>query len=351
MSLALIVGGILALSLMFYMALSPRHGTASAKEMTLVSGEWSPYSGSGLPGQGAASRVVSTVLRQMGYAPEIEFMPWKRAEEIAAMSESNEGVRGTFPYAKVPSRERDFYFSNPIMEIEMAVFYHAGRSPELGNLDVVEELQGLRMLPVAGYRYPEEVEPLLPSEEQRAGGNVEAFHRLIYDPKVDAVIEARLVGRDLLRKHFPQNSNEIQTAPLTFSSPLHLMASKRNPHSLRFIRDFNRVLDGLKQEGRIAALEAEVLEQIQNRQQIQLEPYRPDGLLHGYLEVEAEQSILLPRGTQAIVESWGKYYLEPSKRAEELTNLLVLVRILNGPMKDRQLFVDGRTVVLPSSNH
>jgi polar amino acid transport system substrate-binding protein len=53
---------------------------SSYKSIKLATGEWAPYTGQNLPEYGKTSAIVTHVLRNMGYQPEFQFMPWSNAE-------------------------------------------------------------------------------------------------------------------------------------------------------------------------------------------------------------------------------------------------------------------------------
>jgi polar amino acid transport system substrate-binding protein len=346
MSAILTIGVLFAGVLLFYVTLR-QNSESPLEPISLLSGEWSPYSGEKLPDQGVTTLIVNAVFNQMGYAPAVQFIPWPRAEEVAEQNENNQGVRGIYPYVKTSARERLFYYSDPIFEIDMAIFYNIERTPGLSHLEDIEGLEDVRILPVAGYQYPVELQPYIATALVAENDNKKAFQRLISDPQVEAVIEARLVGHALLHEHFPQHIALIQTTPLLFHRPIHLMASKRNPHNLRLIRDFNRILRVMNRDGRLGTLQRRGLRRIEQQHQVLLKPFSTEGFLFGYLDQTGSNAVALPNGTRALVVSWGRDFLQPNDPVEMPAAYLVRVQIINGPMRDQYFYVDGRAIVLP----
>ncbi|GAB1259479.1 hypothetical protein [Aurantivibrio plasticivorans] len=100
----------------------------SARDIILT-GEWAPYSGEHLPQQGITTAIVTTVMENMDMQPEVRFLSWPRAQELAAAAENNQDPRGSFPYLRVPSREVHYYYSLPIMQVPQGIYFNALNTP------------------------------------------------------------------------------------------------------------------------------------------------------------------------------------------------------------------------------
>ncbi len=311
----------------------------------LATGEWAPYSGEALGSKGVASAVVSAVLQQMGYQPEFRFMPWARAEQAALENDTNGGVRATFPYALSTEREAGFYYSKPIFSIELSVFYNARRHPGVAQITTAADLSRVVIVPVSGYRYPPDVEAHL-GAEPLAESNLAAFTQLLESERPLVVVEATRVGDELLAGPLAARAGAIATAPLHFTSSIHLIASKRNPNNNSFIRDFDAALTELQQADALKAIETQALESIDDQRMVHLQPLDRPGSIEAFTDAASSRAVLLPRGTRAVVERWSSNYLE-AKPVPAGASELVRVRILNGPQRGQQLFVDERTIVLP----
>jgi polar amino acid transport system substrate-binding protein len=109
----------LALAVFFLMA-----GACSVSAQTLrfALGEWPPYTGETLEGNGLASQVVVAACRAAGLVPEFDWSPWRRNEALTADGE----VFGTFPYSVFPGRQGRFLFSDPIFTSSFAVLVPVG---------------------------------------------------------------------------------------------------------------------------------------------------------------------------------------------------------------------------------
>lgn len=309
----------------------------------IATGEWAPFSGERLDSYGVASAVVSAVLRQMGYEPEYRFMPWPRAEEATLANDANGGVRATFPYAFTPERADGFYYSTPIFAIELSVFYNAERHPQGGRIARPADMAGFTVVPVSGYRFPTEVEPHV-GRGPEADSNVAAFRQLLESDEPLLVVEATRVAEEILRGELASHAHAIATAPLRFDSPIHLIASKRNPNNSPFIRDFDAALTALQETGGLADIEERVLEAVDAQRTVGLQPLMPGGAVEAFAAPHDGAAVLLPRGTRAVVERWSSNYLRPKASHERE---LMPVRILNGPQRGQRMYVDERAIVLP----
>lgn len=162
------------------------------KPLLLATGEWSPYSGEGLPEKGVASAVVAAVFQQMGYQPQFRFLPWARTERVAYEDESDKGVRGAFPYLITPERAERFYFSEPIIQIKMGVYFASEHDQNAIAIHSEADLAGYEVIPVSGYRYPASVEKHL-ARMPPVSDNVAAF-RLLLQSKTLAGSRSRTGG-------------------------------------------------------------------------------------------------------------------------------------------------------------
>jgi polar amino acid transport system substrate-binding protein len=310
----------------------------------IATGEYPPFSGEQLKDNGIAAAIVSRAMKEIGYESELKFMPWPLATQSTEESGTNQGVRAAFPYVKSPEREREFYFSDPILTVETSIFYNPAKTPKITEQTALADLKDYRLLPIAGYRYLDPVEQL-PKLNRAAENNLDAFEQLLNDPQTQLVAEATAVGNQILADSFPRQRQQIKSLP-AFTSPLYLIASKRNPYSRSLILEFNQALAAIDEDQRQEIASA-VLTQINEQNQVLLNAFDGSGYLKGYFR-PAEQPVLLPQGTRALVEQWPESYLnavgEPS--AEAIATW-ARVKILNGPLRQEILYVDGRAVALP----
>jgi polar amino acid transport system substrate-binding protein len=196
----------------------------------LATGEWAPYSGEALASYGVASAVVSAVFQQMGYQPQLRFMPWPRTEQVTAENDTKRGVRAAFPYVFTSERDAKFYYSKSILTIELSIFYNVERNSTAGNIKDVGDLSKFVIVPIKGYQYPAEVEKFVggvPAVEN----NIAAFKQLLNSEQPLLVVEATRVGEEILGGQLAAEADLIRTSSLLhFNTPIYLIASKRNPN-------------------------------------------------------------------------------------------------------------------------
>ncbi|MGH1410369.1 MAG: substrate-binding periplasmic protein, partial [Aeromonas sp.] len=86
-------------------------GWLSAAPLSLVTGEFSPYSGARLPDGGESTRLVTTLFREAGQRDlSVAYMPWSRGYQLTLQGDA----AATYPYAWTAERAKLFYYSAPI---------------------------------------------------------------------------------------------------------------------------------------------------------------------------------------------------------------------------------------------
>ncbi|MFB2862876.1 substrate-binding periplasmic protein [Aeromonas sp. MdU4] len=98
-------------------------GWLSCAPLTLVAGDYAPYSGANLPEGGKSTRLVTQMLRDAGYHDQrVTYLPWLRGYQLAI----NGLVTATYPYSRTAEREQDFYYSDPIHLDHLSWFTYRG---------------------------------------------------------------------------------------------------------------------------------------------------------------------------------------------------------------------------------
>lgn len=158
----------------------------SAQTLHFALGEWPPYTGESLEGNGLAVQIVVSASRAVGLTPEVDWSPWRRDEALAAEGR----VFGTFPYSVTPGRQGRFLFSEPLFTSSFAVLVPVG-SPLASTTDAAG-FRGAKVGVTAGT--DEVLVPLV-----RAGSLVEETPtavqsvRKLAQGRLDAVVDDRAV--------------------------------------------------------------------------------------------------------------------------------------------------------------
>lgn len=118
---------------------------AGGEPVVLTSLEWPPYTGKGIPDNGATASVVRAAFKAVGYEVEFRFLPWNRARDAAL---ADPDVMGYFPEYPSKEREREFLFSDSVGKSPIGMAMRTGK-----NLiwNTYSDLAKYRIGTVSGY--------------------------------------------------------------------------------------------------------------------------------------------------------------------------------------------------------
>jgi polar amino acid transport system substrate-binding protein len=321
--------------------------SAGLRPIQVSSGEWAPYSSQTLPRQGLAAALLTAALREHGHEPAYLFMPWPHAMSAAERNESRTGVRGAFPVYYSEARAERWYYSQPLLTVEMVLFYRAEDAERIQASRTVADLADFTVVFVREDYYPEELRAALPRQEVVTTTR-EAFRRLVEAGGRILVPEALEVGlRSLRELPMAGGARVLHSSETALSWPqsAHFVASRRNPHNAALIRGVDTALAGLRESGRYDEIVGEVLRQIDVDRTVRLQPIAGEALI--VASTLQGERVVLPRGTPAVVEQWGAAFLPGPVVRPDAPALEVRARILRGPMTGRVVLVDGRAVEVP----
>ncbi|MCX7655881.1 MAG: transporter substrate-binding domain-containing protein [Treponemataceae bacterium] len=213
--------------------------------LPLAIGEWSPYTGETLLDHGYASRVVSMAFRASGLVPVYHFFPWNRCEYLVKKGE----FFATFPYLKIPEREKDFLFSDPLFVSSVRILRYG---PNQRTASFVYDGRPISLRPFRVGTTEGTNAVIYPLKA--AGVAVEASRTLdmavkkLAAGRLDFVVEEEETLRDSLRRLFPHDisSFDFLTTPFLAQQEYRLMVSKRYPGADNFLDRFNEGLRKIK---------------------------------------------------------------------------------------------------------
>ena len=104
---------------------------AFGEKLILATLNWEPFYGENLPENGFFAALSREAFKRAGYDLKIEFMPWKRALELAKRGKYD-GILGAYYNDE---RARYFYFTEPVSQNEEVFIQKKGRGISYGNLD------------------------------------------------------------------------------------------------------------------------------------------------------------------------------------------------------------------------
>lgn len=133
-------------------ALTP--STSLAREVTVASLDWPPFSGKDLPDGGAGIAVLREVLAKKGHTLKVEFLLWDDAIKQTADGKFD-GVYPSWPN-DVPTDRFDR--SSSIFKSPIVFVFPKSKMPSWSKL---EDLKGKKLGAVKGYGYTEEARKLM----------------------------------------------------------------------------------------------------------------------------------------------------------------------------------------------
>jgi len=203
---------------------------------------WAPHYGKNLEGGGYAVEIIRDALKRVGYKLETVWLPWKRAQVEAARGDYD-GLGASY-YNK--ERANKFAYSNPIAATEVVFFKRTEDDIKYSKL---EDLKPYKIGTGFGYGYPEKfvkADYLKKIEAYELKTNI---RRLLHN-RIDLIIGSRKAILFYLKKEYPDkiNSVEVLGSPLE-TMPLYVLFSRKRPNYEQKVKDFNRGLKMIKEDG------------------------------------------------------------------------------------------------------
>ncbi|MCP4688185.1 MAG: ABC transporter substrate-binding protein, partial [Desulfobacterales bacterium] len=159
---------------------------------------------------------------------------------------------GSVVWWKTPEREKDFFFSDPVLDVRY-VFFHLKSNPF--DWKTVEDLKDVEIGATTGYDYGESFQNAEKNREifvQRVPMDELNFKKLL-KKKIEVFPVDVEVGYTMLKKIFPPEEVALFThhpTPIR-SDPHHLILSKKNEKNEKLVALFNRGLKRLRENGLI----------------------------------------------------------------------------------------------------
>ncbi|MNF39065.1 Bacterial extracellular solute-binding protein, family 3 [compost metagenome] len=214
---------------------------ASAQTLKLATGEFQPYVGESLPGQGLSSQIVQLAFETAGYQTLLVFMPWRRAAAQTGAGHYD----GSYPWAMNDERKLRFLYSQPIYQGQIRFF--ARRSGSLADtsqwydktLCIPDGWDTTQLQqPITHYRF----------KLERPSG-IENCLLMVGNGRVDLTAINPMVGASLARKL--QVEHKISPVGEVIATDLNYLIVPRSlPNAGKLIEDFNKGLQRIRDNGR-----------------------------------------------------------------------------------------------------
>lgn len=220
---------------------------SSAQNITLATGEWTPYTSAKLDGYGDFTKRVTIVFREMGEKPDYLFYPWRRCFDSVVKAR----VWAAFPYSPTEERAEKVWFSDPISCSKTVLFrYDDNNASKNYHFSSLEDLKSYKVGGVTGYFYEDSF--------KKAGIIVDYVNKEINAieklklGRIDLMPVNEKVGWNLINTQFPDDAHKFRTLPQPLSvNALHLIVSKDYPGSKKLLDRFNEALNRCIENGTI----------------------------------------------------------------------------------------------------
>ncbi|MEH6563897.1 MAG: transporter substrate-binding domain-containing protein [Halopseudomonas sp.] len=207
--------------------------------MNIVSEAWPPYIYE-TQGQlqGVDYDVTNRVLRQLGYQPRWQLLPWRRAQHDT-LSGHADAILDISPNAT--RREQFIFPSEPLSHSETVLFYRLDRPHPFNGL---QDLRGLRIGVTAGYVYGNAQFNNADYFSHEVSPSNEASLLMLMRDRVDMVMMNKRVGQFTLRQL--DLTQQVSHHPLVVSSGSLFLAFHRRPELAELAERFGAALQTFK---------------------------------------------------------------------------------------------------------
>lgn len=222
------------------------------KAVRIANGNWAPFTGPDLPGQGCDSQVVSEAFALEGIRVEYSFFPWARSYLLS----ENGVMDGTLEWEGTSAQQATHFVSSDAISKQQWVFFH--RKDRVFTWNRLDDLAGKRIGLTIGYAYSD---ALAAMQQQHPAMFTEATSdllnlRKLLSGRIDLFPMEKAVGRYLIETELtPEEQTQLTDHPKSLAdfSP-RLLLSRAIPENNQRILQFNRGMQRLKESGRYAEI-------------------------------------------------------------------------------------------------
>ena len=217
------------------------------KPLDISVGDWPPFFDQTRPHNGPIAHLISDVFAEEGYRVRFHFLPWNRAYREASLGKQD----ATAVRMYKSEREREFLFSDPVLNETFVFFYRKNKG---FNWSTLEDLRGLTLGGGMGYSYGPAFDDALERgvfKMERMSRNRQNFKRLLIG-RIDLFPEEISVGYEVMARELaPEEVSQITHHPKPFlENKSFVMFPKVNKDSKMLREKFNRRLQAFRQSGR-----------------------------------------------------------------------------------------------------
>ena len=224
----------------------------AAEELVLATGEYAPYTGRELPGQGMATEILTRALDRADLAYRLRWQPWSRSmEELRAGA-----VDGTFPWNPGADDRPSFSVaSHPLYHIEMR-FYRAAEN-DLA-VDGLEDLRGRAFCRPEGYSLISDTLIAMVEDgrvRHASPKSMKACFRMLAAGRVDLVLpDSALEALPAIRAAMGSARAAMPTDHLLARIPMALLMTDKRARSFEALAAVDRELAAMEKSGEMSRI-------------------------------------------------------------------------------------------------
>jgi polar amino acid transport system substrate-binding protein len=196
---------------------------------------------------GITTDLIRRALASQGYEIEVSFQPWMRG----AQNTKRGFFDGTFPYAKSPTREEDFLFSEPFYTSPMRLFVRKDR-----HYKSSKEIRYKRICSPLGYDHSKLSEFMEKNHLSLVQPvNLEACFEMLHLGRIEGVPLLEHVGWNIIAKQDKYRDEFTTIESHVKDAKYFLMVGKSNPRAQEILKAFNKGLKSIRLAHGVQTLE------------------------------------------------------------------------------------------------
>ncbi|MYN43921.1 transporter substrate-binding domain-containing protein [Pseudoduganella sp. FT93W] len=219
-----------------------------AREITLLTTEYPPFSMAAKPGGGLFTQLITEAMRRKGWELKVRSVPWIRVPlELASAR-----AAGALICWPEEIRRFDLVATRPVFISELGFFV---RKNDADKINVaLAGLRGMKVGAVRGYGYPPALEASAAQIDYVQDDQTNL--RKLVAGRIDYVALERLVGAYLLERESPAEIRDkvVWKGPAFANLPLFVGITRQWPNAAAIVADLNEGLAAMEKDGSYQAL-------------------------------------------------------------------------------------------------
>lgn len=214
------------------------------KEVSLATLNWEPYVGEKLEHFGFTSHIITEAFKRVGYRVQYTFLPWARLLKQVEAGKFDAGCAAYYS----EERAEVYAFSAPYARGPVVLYKRKDKDIKYQSL---ADLKPYRIGVARGYVTTPEFDAAEYLRKEIANDNDLNMKKLLAK-RVDLIAIDKFVAQHIIKTSLPEGADMLEALdPPLADNPIHLIFSRKREGHERKIRDFNRGLQALVDDGTI----------------------------------------------------------------------------------------------------